>query len=89
MKTTTIYAAATLAVLVSVGTFVAGQDGNGDTSPAPRTVIAEPAPADEPCPFPYPDARCAPIPPAPMTDEERAELGAEYAAAWEEIEVAG
>ena len=91
MMNKTTAAAATLTVLTALagagvlvhqsGT-VAQENGQGVTSPAPRTVImAEP----EPCPYPYPMAICAPEPPAPMTDEEREGLADEYAQAWEEV----
>lgn len=83
---TTHFAALTLSALAVI-TGVSAAVTTWDVTP--RTVIAEPAPADEPCPYPYPDARCAPEPPAPagMTDEEGADMAAEYSAAWAEIEV--
>lgn len=96
MKSKTTAAALTLTVLTALSvalnlvhgsTARTGQDGDV----TPRTVVqAEPAP---PCPFPYPAAICAPIPPAPLggmvSDSEGAldEVAAEYAAAWNEIEV--
>lgn len=76
-------------ILVHQGAAVTGQDGNGVTSPAPRTVVMAEPPA-EPCPYPYPMAICAPIPPAPldaMTDEEREAAASEYTKAWNGIEV--
>lgn len=100
MKNKTTYAAAftltALTALYGVGILVHGttadprQDGQGVTSPAPRTVVMA-APPAEPCPFPYPAAICAPIPPAPLSgwvpEEPMPEVAAEYAAAWAEIEV--
>lgn len=73
-------------ILVHGSTTVAGQDGQGVTSP--RTVVMS-APAEPLCPELL--ARCAPIPPAPLdvdVPEEPMEGVAEaYAAAWAEIEV--
>lgn len=97
MKTTTTAALtfAALTALTGAGVLVHGvgaeprQDGQSVTSP--RTVVMA-APPVEPCPFPYPMAICAPIPPAPLNvdvpeDEPMTEVAAEYAAAWAEIEV--
>lgn len=83
-KTTTIAAAA---VLVSLGGVAATTMESDVTSPH-RTVIQ--AAPSEPCP--YPKARCAPIPPAPMTrldvdvpEVPMDDVAAEYTAAWEEV----
>lgn len=92
----TTYAAATLLTLTAlsgVGILVHGStpDTQQDGDVTPRTVVMAAPPADEPCPFPYPAAICAPIPPAPLdvdVPEEPMEGVAEaYAAAWAEIEV--
>ncbi|MBN7481033.1 hypothetical protein [Mycobacteroides abscessus] len=92
----TTYAAATLLTLTALsatGILVHGstatQRENGQSVTSPRTVIMADPP--EPCPFPYPAAICAPIPPAPLDvdapEEPMDEVAAEYAAAWGEIEV--
>lgn len=46
-------------------------------------------PPEEPCPYPYPMAICAPIPPAPLDvdapEEPMTEVAGEYSAAWDEV----
>ncbi|BBX35958.1 hypothetical protein MMAG44476_20054 [Mycolicibacterium mageritense DSM 44476 = CIP 104973] len=99
----TTAAAATLTVLTALsgaGILVHGvgaeprQDGQSVTSPAssaPRTVVqAAPAPGEPLCAEML--ARCAPIPPAPMTrldvsvpEEPKTDMAAEYSAAWDEV----
>lgn len=90
MKTTTTLAAAALTALtlVSLGTTDPRQTGQSVTSPH-RTVI-QAAPSEPLCP--EMKARCAPIPPAPMTrmtvevpDVPKTEIADEYAQAWEEV----
>lgn len=84
---------AALTALSGAGILVHGttadprQDGQSVTSPAPRTVVMA---APPPCPYPYPAAICAPIPPAPWESVPEVPLdglAGEYAAAWAEIEV--
>lgn len=86
MKTTA--AALTFAALTGIAGAVTTMT-TGVTSPSPRIVMAEPsAPL---CPEML--ARCAPIPPAPMTrldvsvpeGEAKTEAAAEYSAAWAEV----
>ncbi|MDO3357794.1 hypothetical protein [Mycobacteroides abscessus] len=97
MKTRVKTAALTLAaltVLSGTGILVHGigadprQDETGVTSPA-RTVI-QAAPSEPLCPEML--ARCAPIPPAPVTrmtvdvpEEPMTERAAEYTQAWNEV----
>lgn len=96
----TTAAAATLTVLTALsgaGILVHGvgaeprQDGQSVTSPAssaPRTVVqAAPAPGEPLCAEML--ARCAPIPPAPLTvdvpEVPMTEVAEAYAAAWAEV----
>ncbi|SLB84932.1 hypothetical protein [Mycobacteroides abscessus] len=92
----TTYAAATLLTLTAlsgVGILVHGStpDTQQDGDVTPRTVVMA-APPEEPCPYPYPMAICAPIPPAPLSGwvpegAPNTEVAEAYAAAWNEIGV--
>ena len=76
-------------ILVSTTTTDPRENGNGVTSPPRTVVMAEPP--EEPCPYPYPMAICAPIPPAPWESvpegAPNTEVAEAYAAAWNEIGV--
>lgn len=84
---------AALTALSGAGILVHGttadprQDGQSVTSPAPRTVVMAAPPAEPLCAELL--ARCAPIPPAPLTvdvpEVPMTEVAEAYAAAWAEV----